>query len=317
MKTNKLNIIFRKLRIRAERHSPEIYLGLGLFGMATGVVLACKATHEFEPDLKEYKDKLKAIDDARKDVDETGICLTEKEEKQEIRKATWKVVKKGAKKYTVPALVLGASGYSFVRSYSKSKEQKTAILEAYTGLQGLFKAYRGSAKELIGEEAEADLMAGAKKVTGLVSSVNESGDKVEEEKEVKAVDKKDGGTINYQIWFDEFTSTQWQRDNVANECFLLSQLAYFNNKLTAEGFVILADLLVALGIDTKSRPWCYQVGWVKGSEIGDGFISFGKLEPYYMETGEHIEPTGRIMKRLSGASYLLDFNVDGYILDKI
>ena len=304
MSKGKLKLIGKRAVIKLDKYAPEIYLGLGFAGMGLGVLTACKATHDMEPDIAKYKERIKAIEDA-------------KGGRKEIIFATKDLIVSGCKRYAIPALLLGGSGYSFCKSYSKSKEQKTAAIAAYTGLQGVFSQYRERVKERWGEEVETEIRTGAKRVTGVVTDVNENGEEVNEEKEVLSV----GGEIpvmgasQYAVWFDEYNSSQWQRDFRDNENFLLSQRAFFNSKLQAEGFVLLSDVYQALGIRRSKDS--LHAGWLRDSKIGDGYISFGNLEPFFIETGDFVHETGRVSKRLSGHGYFLDFNVDGDISDYI
>lgn len=80
------------------------------------------------------------------------------------------------------------------------------------------------------------------------------------------------------------------------EAYLKTVQSFFNNKLRVNGYVFLSEILehLELGVTTFSRV----VGWTLNGD-GDGFIDFGITH--------------------SGYPYVfkLDFNCDGYILDKV
>lgn len=71
--------------------------------------------------------------------------------------------------------------------------------------------------------------------------------------------------------------------------------AYYNDVLAVRGYVFLSEILKYLGISVT--PYSRVVGWMKDGD-GDGFIDFG------------ITRTGYPL------CFELNFNCDGYILDK-
>ena len=91
--------------------------------------------------------------------------------------------------------------------------------------------------------------------------------------------------------------------------FLRAQQTYFNELLQARGHVFLNEVYDALGLPrTKAGA---IVGWVYDSDtpVGDNYISFEMCEANKEKVRNFIngvEPT-----------ILLDFNVDGIILDLI
>ena len=305
-----IKVFGKKAIMKADKYSPEIYLGLGLFGMAGGVVLACKATYELRPEIEKFKATIEELD-----KNEEG--LSKKERSKLARAAGMELAGCLLKKYGPSALVLGSSGYFLFRSYSKSKEQKTLLLEAYTGLQGVFSTYRSRAKERFGDEVDMELLTGAKKAKALIRENEEASVEEATEEDVHIIsDEKKVADSPYGFWFDEWNSTQWQRNRHDAENFLMLQRAYFNNKLQAEGIVFLSDVLIALGF--KRTKVSLHAGWRRDSAIGDGYISFGNLEPIFKETGEEVvTPTGKIQKVLSNWCYYLDFNCDGDVSDFI
>ena len=72
-----------------------------------------------------------------------------------------------------------------------------------------------------------------------------------------------------------------------------------NDKLNVQGYVFLGDVYEILGFDRDAASQC--VGWVLGN--GDNYISFG--------------PKDFLLAYEDGDGILLDFNVDGPILDLI
>lgn len=106
----------------------------------------------------------------------------------------------------------------------------------------------------------------------------------------------------YARFFDELNSN-WQSDAVLNRNFLKRVQEYVNDRLTIRGYVFLNEVYDALGMP-RSKAGAV-VGWIKDGP-GDGYIDFGlnKPESKSFMAGEE-------------ASILIDFNVDGPIVERI
>lgn len=110
----------------------------------------------------------------------------------------------------------------------------------------------------------------------------------------------------YARFFDS-TSPYWVKDSELNLAFLRHKQLHANNVLKAQGYLFLNDVYEMLGLPkTKAGQ---VVGWVydENNPIGDNFIDFG----IYTE-GNMDFVNGKPEK-----CPLLDFNVDGNILDKM
>jgi hypothetical protein len=80
-----------------------------------------------------------------------------------------------------------------------------------------------------------------------------------------------------------------------NAAFLHAQQSYANDRLQAQGYLFLNDVHDMLGFDRIGNG--QLVGWLK--DKGDNFVDFN------------------ITKVEDENAFLLDFNVDGVIYDKI
>lgn len=105
----------------------------------------------------------------------------------------------------------------------------------------------------------------------------------------------------YVRLFDE-KAAGWTRNPESNRHFLLLQQAYANEKLKAKGYLFLNEVLDILGIPIV--PMGQIVGWICDVEnvTGDNYIDFGLCDT------QRKGPNGETV---------LNFNVDGYIMDKI
>ena len=109
----------------------------------------------------------------------------------------------------------------------------------------------------------------------------------------------------YARFFDE-TSPQWIKDSEYNLRFLRMQERYANDILKRRGYIFLNEVYDILGISrTKAGA---LIGWVydEKNPVGDNFVDFGIFKSYNSE----------FVNGLSRCA-LLDFNVDGIILDKL
>ncbi|MDD3239836.1 MAG: DUF6353 family protein [Lachnospira sp.] len=115
--------------------------------------------------------------------------------------------------------------------------------------------------------------------------------KINVELEVNNTNIVEGGKAYSMYAVNYYKSNCYENDKNYNEMFLKSQERYANELLKARGFIFLNEIYNMLGCPvTKAGQ---VVGWMLNSDIGDGYIKF--------------EIDGDI----------IDFNVDGMILDKI
>ena len=132
------------------------------------------------------------------------------------------------------------------------------------------------------------------------------GREVVNQKVEDTVKTESGSYSQYARFFDE-TSPYWTKDSEYNVFYLLAQQNYANEKLKAHGHLFLNDVYEMLGIP-KSKAG-QVVGWIydKKNPFADSYVDFG------------IYKTDKNAKFVNGfeKTILLDFNVDGAIIDKI
>ena len=109
------------------------------------------------------------------------------------------------------------------------------------------------------------------------------------------------GTSPYGFKFDE-NSTRWDRSREWNICFLKLTQDYFNDLLKHRGHLFLNEIYDRLGIPRRAIGQC--VGWIynENNPNGDNFVDLD----IFNERNNNDENV-----------FILDPNVDGYILDKI
>lgn len=309
-----------KVAFKTRKYSPEILLAAGLVTGGIACVKACKATLKAGDILDEYaaaKDKIEQAKEIAVKENKPEL-YSEDDQKKDQLIATRDLVKNMIILYA-PAVALGALSTAFIlSSYGIMRNRNTALIAAYTALEGRFKKLNDAITERFGEDVKKELNTGVKVKKGFVEEKDEDGNDVVVEKEVPTMDQaKMEDPSNYGRLFSKLTSTQYQEgDPIYNKAFLKAQEAYYNDLLQTRGYVFLSEVYRSLGFELT--PESVIVGWIKDSAVGDGYISFGlPAAEVYRETGEHVLKSGRIVKTLSGKDFFLDFNVDGVIWNLI
>lgn len=137
----------------------------------------------------------------------------------------------------------------------------------------------------------------------VISLTQEKTDKNEESK--KNLTARDCEFSNYARYFDE-ACMGWTKDPEYNKVFLQVQQEYANELLKRRGHLFLNEVYDMLDIPrTKAGA---MMGWIYDEEhpYGDNFVDFG--------LGSE---RNRDFINGRGNTALLDFNVDGNILDLI
>lgn len=132
-----------------------------------------------------------------------------------------------------------------------------------------------------------------------------NGDELINSKLHKSEKEKEVSVSQYARFFDD-GSPAWTRDPECNLLFLKMQQDYATNLLRTKGYLFLNDVYDMLGIPRSKAGQI--VGWVydKENPIGDNKVDFGLFDEYNS-------------KFVNGYknSILLDFNVDGSIIDRL
>ena len=299
----KLMKTYKKVELKAIKHSPEILAGVGVVGVVGSLVLACKATTKLSDVLEESKEQLDKIKEVAADP-----AYEEKYSQDDAKKDTTITYVQTAMKVTklyAPSVILCASSLGcLLASNNILKKRNAALSAAYMTVDKSFKEYRKRVADRFGEEVEKEIRYNIKAEE--ITKVDENGNEVTET--VKIMDGTDdpNSYSDYARFFDE-SCAAWQNDAEYNLTFLKAQQQYANDLLKARGRLFLNEVYRMLGIDeTKAGQ---VVGWVYNPDnpTGDNFVDFGI---YNMQRE-------RVRAFVNGyePNILLDFNVDGVIWD--
>lgn len=318
MKTIKTSL--KKTGFKLKKHSPEILIAAGVVGTIASAVMACKATLKVNDILEGAKEDVAKIKDVRNQVieaDELGesrIDYTDQDYKKDITIVYVQTGFKLAKLYA-PSVALGTlSILGMVASNNILRQRNIALAAAYATVEKGFKEYRNRVVERFGDEVDRELRYNVKaqKVDAVTTDENGKEKKVKE-----TINVFDGNPSDYSFYFDE-SNPYWEKDGNYNRMFLLAQQQFANDKLRADGFLFLNDVLESIGIEkTKAGQ---MVGWVFNEDRpnGDNYIDFGIYETYKTDKEEFdkdVAIRGRMGKEIYDRVVCLDFNVDGNIWD--
>ena len=290
-----------KVGFQIKKHSPEILVVAGVVGTVTSAVMACKATTKAGDILEEHHEQMESINEVvAMDRDD----YTEEDHKKDTLIVYTQTAVKFVKLYG-PSIILGTLSLAcIVESHNILRKRNAALAAAYATVDKGFKEYRNRVVERFGKEIDHELKYNIKAKEFETVTVDEKGKEKVEKEIVNVADPN--LYSDYARFFDE-SCAGWSKDAEANFTFLKCQQNYANNKLKAQGYLFLNDVYKMLGIPaTKAGQ---VVGWIydEKNPIGDNFVDFGILNVDVERVRAFVNGYER--------NILLDFNVDGNILD--
>ena len=299
---NKVSGSVHKIGFELKKHSPEIFIAVGVVGTVASAVMACKATTKLSDILEESKEQIDAVHEAPQ-KEELKDKYDEDMMRKDLALVYFQTGVKVAKLYT-PAVILGTlSITSIVASNNILRKRNVALAAAYATVDKGFKEYRERVVERYGEQVDYELTHNIKTKEITETVVDEKG----KEKQVKkTVEVADPTVTNEYVKYFTRTNPYWDDTPDYVEMFLRAQQNYANDRLKIEKALTLNDVYDSLGFQKTKAGMV--VGWVldENNEDGDNFIEFHVHKVYIPnEYGE------------DELAYAIDFNVDGNIYNKM
>ena len=297
-----VNRTAHKVGLKIKKHSPEILVVVGVAGVITSAVMACKATTKATDVIEEHK---KEMDDIHF-VSETK---PEKYSEEDLQKDTVIVYTQTAVKLAKlygPSVAIGAASIAcIIGSHNILTKRNAALAAAYTAVDKTFKEYRNRVVDRFGKEVDKQLRYNIKAKEFEETTVDENGN---EKTETVTKDVAEIHNSDYAKFFDE-SCPGWTKDAEQNKYFLLCQQNYANEMLKAQGYLFLNDVYKLIGVPATRAGQI--VGWVydEKNPVGDNYIDFNIMDINSERARAFVNGYER--------SILLDFNVDGNILDLI
>lgn len=284
----------------ARKHSPKMLFVAGTIGVVGTTVLACRATLKLEKVLVHAENQ-------RYDITHTTSDDGSYDQRRELHKIQIETAVDIAKLYS-PAIVVGvASIAALTGSHVILTKRNGALMVTYAGLDRAFKEYRQRVSDEYGRHIDRKFATGAEDIE--VEEKTADG-KVKATKRTEIKENGKFGGSPYAVVFDEF-SKRFSREPGRNAMLISTQQSYANDKLRAQGHLTLNEVYDMLGLPrTKAGQ---LVGWVyrrdNEEKTGDNYVDFGVFD------GDAEIVDGFIDGRQQ--RIVLDFNVDGVILDHI
>ena len=297
-----VNRTAHKVGLKIKKHSPEILVVVGVAGVITSAVMACKATTKATDVIEEHK---KEMDDIHF-VSETK---PEKYSEEDLQKDTVIVYTQTAVKLAKlygPSVAIGAASIAcIIGSHNILTKRNAALAAAYTAVDKTFKEYRNRVVDRFGKEVDKQLRYNIKAKEFEETTVDENGN---EKTETVTKDVAEIHNSDYAKFFDE-SCPGWTKDAEQNKYFLLCQQNYANEMLKAQGYLFLNDVYKLIGVPATRAGQI--VGWVydEKNPVGDNYVDFNIMDINSERARAFVNGYER--------SILLDFNVDGNILDLI
>ena len=278
-----------------QKNAPTILFAAGLVGSVASTVLACRATLKLEAVVDDAKKNLGVINAFKYDhptIDDAAYSDQDRVHDTAIvyTRAAVDVIKL----YGPAVIVGGLSIAALTKSHNILNDRVTALSAAYAAVSAGYESYRQKVIDKYGEEQDREF----RQSRDVVPLEGPDG-KIIDQTVVSA-----DGTSPYSKFFDE-GSSNWSKNAEYNYAFLIHQQNWANDKLRAQGHLFLNEVYDSLGIP-RTRAGSV-VGW-SFSGKGDNYVDFGIFD------GD--KQTRAFVNGLEG-SVLLDFNVDGVILDYI
>ncbi len=287
--------IFNKVCFWTKQHAPEILIGVGMTAGAAGTALACVATTKVNSIVEETKKELNDIKE-----EENELTDPKKERAMVYVKAAGKLAANYA-----PAIGLSiVSAGCILYGAGILNKRNTALSLGLAAATNTFKEYRKEVINRYGEDVDKQIRYGLKSVEIKTKETGEDGKPKTVKKNINVLEDYDQiSPLDYSRVFD-WCNPYWDSDMNTNRFFINSQQYLYNNKLRADGHVFLNDVLKSLGFPTTRVG--QEVGWVydPNNSCGDNFIDFGMYEACV-----DVEGYRKVL--------MLDFNVDGSILNKV
>lgn len=303
---NSVSYNAHRIGFKIKKASPEIMVVAGVVGVVTSTVMACKATTKVNDILEETR---KQVDDVHNVLDSDVVSEDEYTNDDAKKDLAIIYTQTGVKliKLYAPSVIVGALSITgILASHKILKKRNVALTAAYATIDRSFKEYRGRVVERFGKELDRELRYNIKAQEIEEKTVDKDGNETVEKKTISVVDPN--MYSDYARIFDN-GSMGWTKDPEYNLMFLKLQQNQANDRLRAQGYLFLNDVYDMLGIPrTKAGQ---IVGWIydKENPIGDNFVDFGIYDIYNEKACDFVNGRER--------SIVLDFNVDGNILDMI
>lgn len=208
-----------------------------------------------------------------------------------------------------PAAIVGAATITMIYfSNSISKKRLAAMGAAYATLQTAFDGYKRTMVEALGKESVEKILKPK------LPNVGKSAEEI-----LSLDNKSDAANVSdavvnslkalslYARIISEESSTCWDPNEDYTSQNIAAVQLWANRRLERKGHLFLNEVFDQLGL-SRTREGAV-VGWLKNGE-GDNYVSFGDFDAsiYRVPSDDYTRVD---------SNFIVDFNVDGVIWDRI
>lgn len=303
----------KALEVNFKRAWPDIALATGIVLNGIAVFKFCEKTYDAVPVVKQLADKI----DASGWNDIRTSDTASQDEKHAAALEVASVAKDAAidlaKIYWKPVLLWSMSTGLVVNSHVQLKNQNMALATLATGLATELRTLHGRIIDRYGETVDRELKHGITYETVEEKRIDEAtGSEVVDTKQIAVVSGEDRQASSiYSRYFDE-SSAYWKNDPETNLYLLKMKEKDANLLLRQRGVLFLNEVYDMLDIPrTKAGQ---KVGWryyanPEDNKYGDNKVSFGITNIARRGNRDFVNGYQ--------SNVLLDFNVDGSIIDAL
>ena len=295
-----------KIGFKIKKHSPEILAVVGVAGIVTSTVLACKATTKVSTIVDETKNSVDTIHDALENHRCTpdGEEYTQEDANKDLAIVYTQTALKFAKLYG-PAVITGVASIAcMIGSNRILRKRNVALAAAFATVDRSFKEYRGRLIDRFGQELDRELRFNIKTKEIEETVVDENGNETVVTRTIEVADPN--AYSMYSVVFCE-GSTGWTRNPELNKLFLIQQQNHANDRLRLNHIVTLNEVYEMLGV--PKTAYGQIAGWVytEDGSAGNNYIDFGIFDTNNPKACDFVNGHER--------SIILDFNCIGNVLE--
>lgn len=309
MKTN----LIKKSLAFCKKHDSQIAFIFGVVGVVAAGVGACVASTKIKEVVADGK---KEIETTKELYSDEVLAEEMADKKSETHKTYVKTLTKDyaslawnvTKLYAGPVVLATFSIGALATSNKMLRTRNAQLIAAYTTLDTAFKRYRGNVKEIYGEEVDRNMRFGIKQEQVTTTETTKSGKEKTVTTKVETTNTVLDGYSDYAKFYCEGCDG-WTKDPEYNLLTLKMREKEATHRLKTQGYLFLNDVYDMIGIERTQAG--QVVGWIYDEDCpnGDNYVDFGiydKLSTANQRFVNGLEPV-----------ILLDFNVDGVIINKI
>lgn len=295
-------------KIKAKNAAPHVMLVVGVGGIIYTIVKTAMKARTMDDELEDELSEVADIEDEIKHADENGEDeeFDLKEAKKRLRKAKFKVVRKGAKLFLVPILVGVASLTLIITSHAIMANELAIVSTTLAAVESKFRDYREGVRERDGEEADAEIMYGRHSESKTIQKPDPDTGELKNVV-VNVSDWREGHSVYAMAFCRTYCGSMFADNQYYDEQTIRNMLTTLKNDFEESGVAKLSRAYDYLHHDITREA--LKAGWVKDNPNGgDNYIRVDVFPTVFEFTPGQYEN-----------GYILDFNVDGnieYVLPK-